>query len=574
MTSIEVQDNEVPDNEVPDNVKGEVEIEGSQGAESPFFPKTRFDSWTDRASEWINPILVKESRQALKSRQFILTFSLILVFACGWSFLGVALLTPGIYYAARGYEMLIGYYWILAFPLILIVPYSAFRSLASEMEEGTFELLAVSTLRPRQIVGGKLASATLQIMIYFSVLAPCIAFTYLLRGVEIGSIAVMLIGMFLLSLFLSIISLFFATVTKSKGWQVVMSIILILTLASIFVGLGTLVTAIMNSGDQLFPFSEGWYEVLFPIGSILIYGLLCFQAACERITFASENRSTKLRWIMLAQHIFLTFIFAYAWLNLYNYRYSSIEPFAAIITLAGVHWWIMGAMMTGEVARLSKRAQRTLPQNTLSRTLLTWFNPGPTTGYVFATLNLFSFALFSAVIVNVSVQFFGSASWLSRVNEWRDDLTWFGLLFACYMSIFLGCGKLCIGFISKYSKVGPFTGILVNAMLVMAMALFSFILQISFGDRYLNDYSWIQIPNVAWTLSESLDTNTSGYYPTILIRLTLPAMAMIMLLLHLCLGSRELNQDRIEAPQRVKEEEQKELGSEKGPEEPTTHALD
>ena len=39
-----------------------------------------------------------------------------------------------------GARMLVGYYCILALPLFVIVPFSAFRSLAVEHEDGTFEV--------------------------------------------------------------------------------------------------------------------------------------------------------------------------------------------------------------------------------------------------------------------------------------------------------------------------------------------------------------------------------------------------------------------------------------------------
>ena len=113
------------------------------------------------ASEWLNPILVKEARQALKSKQFALPFSLLLACAWGWSLLGVALISPGVYYAPSGVYMLNGYYLVLAFPLLVIVPFAAFRSLASEREDGTYELLSITALGPRQIIAGKLGGAVL-----------------------------------------------------------------------------------------------------------------------------------------------------------------------------------------------------------------------------------------------------------------------------------------------------------------------------------------------------------------------------------------------------------------------------
>ena len=50
---------------------------GSPFAAAPSVWKDRLDRWSDAASDWFNPILVKESRQALQSRQFAITFTMI-----------------------------------------------------------------------------------------------------------------------------------------------------------------------------------------------------------------------------------------------------------------------------------------------------------------------------------------------------------------------------------------------------------------------------------------------------------------------------------------------------------------
>ncbi|MEM8680202.1 MAG: ABC transporter permease, partial [Planctomycetota bacterium] len=83
----------------------------------------------DRISDHVNPILVKESRQALKSRQFVITFSLLLICCWGWSLLGVALRSPQIAYIPGGRFMLAGYTVIQLFPLVVIIPFAAYRSL-------------------------------------------------------------------------------------------------------------------------------------------------------------------------------------------------------------------------------------------------------------------------------------------------------------------------------------------------------------------------------------------------------------------------------------------------------------
>ncbi len=94
----------------------------------------------------MNPILVKETRQALKSRQFSITFVLMLIAVLIWTVFAVTLMVPGIYYIPSGASLLLGYFIILMVPVCVIVPMSAFRSMASELEEGTHDVLSLSSL--------------------------------------------------------------------------------------------------------------------------------------------------------------------------------------------------------------------------------------------------------------------------------------------------------------------------------------------------------------------------------------------------------------------------------------------
>ena len=77
---------------------------------------------------------------------------------------------------------------------------------------------------------GKLGSAILQMMVYYSALAPCIAFTYLLRGIDIITIGLFLAYTFMASLLLSIFGLMMATVTRARHWQVLLSVVFVMAL--------------------------------------------------------------------------------------------------------------------------------------------------------------------------------------------------------------------------------------------------------------------------------------------------------------------------------------------------------
>ena len=60
---------------------------------------------------------MKETRQALKSKQFTITFGLLLIAVWAWTILGVACIGPALWYGAEGRKMFYGYYLVLALPL-------------------------------------------------------------------------------------------------------------------------------------------------------------------------------------------------------------------------------------------------------------------------------------------------------------------------------------------------------------------------------------------------------------------------------------------------------------------------
>ncbi|MCY2989725.1 MAG: ABC transporter permease, partial [Planctomycetota bacterium] len=265
---------------------------------------SRVDQGLERSSEKLNPILVKEARQALKSKQFLITFILLLVCGWGWSLIGVALVGPGIYYSPSGPFMLIGFHIVLTVPLLLIVPFSAYRSLSCEREDGTYELLSITTLSSRQIVTGKLGSALLQMLIYYSALAPCIAFTYLLRGVDVFTIAFLLFYSFLASMLLSVFGLCVAAITRARHIQVLLSVGLLIGLVFVTIVWCISWSALTyEAGRMPFDDADFWIAQAAILTACVTYFLLFLFAAAAQLSFASDNRSTKLRIVMVVQQV-------------------------------------------------------------------------------------------------------------------------------------------------------------------------------------------------------------------------------------------------------------------------------
>ena len=455
-------------------------------------------SLADRA----NPILVKETRQALKSRQFVVTFLIVLIACWIASFAVVSIVGPDVYFVAAGAQMLLVYAVILAFPLMLIVPYTAFRSLAAEQEENTYDLLSITTLTTGQIITGKLASAIVQMLVFLSAVSPCIAFTFLLRGVDALTVAVLLGYLVLASLGLSMIALLAGTMAKVRYSQVFVSVLLVLMLAGCFFLSITMIGGFISESYSFLRDTWFWVGNLAFLTLYLTTFALFHAAASAQIAFNSQNRSTPLRRIMLVQQACFL-----GWISV-----PLIEDGWQILNVtilvaagfSGIYWYAMGTLLTSEWPHLSRRVQRSLPQSQLGRTFLTWLNPGPGTGYLFSVANL---TLLS--VAGLLTLYFGPSTTRGGPNS--EQLFYFYTLGWSYVVLYLGLGKLLIGFARRYIFVSLTAGFLLHIILLLAgCGVPQTLSYMSSSLQFGNQYSLLHITNPIWTLMELLGNGAAA----------------------------------------------------------------
>jgi hypothetical protein len=514
----------------------------------------RIEAWLVRAGDQLNPILVKETRQAIKSRQFTITFVLVLVACWVVTIGGVAVIGPGIFYSASGPDMFWAYYWILAFPLSVIVPYSAYRSLAAEREDNTYELLSISNLSPRQIISGKLGSAFLQMLVYLSAVAPCLAFTYLLRGIDVLTIALLLAYTVLGSLALSAIGLFFATCSKERYGQVVLSVALVVGQVFCFI-----VFALQGSyefirwsyqlvGDKWF-----WVGNAAVLSAYVTTFALVFLAAAAQITFTSDNRSTPLRIAMIVQQAcflgWIGFMFLFTAADEATRGGTDDMPASLIVVVAalplGIYWYVLGTMLTAEWPFLSARVKRSLPQSFLGRTFLTWFNPGPSTGYMFVVSNLAMIVLASLLLLAIAPP---------TTQPWapgEDEVICFLLVGFGYIVAYLGLGKLLIELLRRVAVVPMVASVLINGFLLAAGCGVPLVIHMMSDLRY-GGYSLLHVTNPVWTLEQILG-GPAAYQDELAVGVPLVALAIFALNLPAVI--REVRQVRVAPPQRIVEDD-------------------
>jgi hypothetical protein len=491
--------------------------------------------------DYLNPILVKETRQALKSSQFTITFVLVLIAAWIATIGVVAVIGPRIYYAAEGGTMLGWYFGILALPLIVVVPLAAFRSLIAEREDNTYDLLSITTLNPRQIITGKLGSSVAQMAVYFSVITPCLAFTYLLRGVDLPTIAALLAYTFFWSLGLSMIGILLAALTPQRFVQV---FILVIFVAALFLNLwfAIVMGAMAATAGRAAVWGVGsvFWVLTLALGSAYIaFFAMAYFASAGLITFTSENRSTPLRICMLlAQAVFIGWM-AYFWFQDYE-----DEAVVFALCVAGIFWYGMGTLLTAERPELSQRVRRKLPQSFIARMFLSWLNPGPGSGYMFVVANATTVVVL--LLTATAVMIFRPTS---SGSTHTDEILYLLVIGWSYLVSYLGIGLLVIGGLRRIATVTMLASVLINLLLLLA----------GFGVPYAiksmsitlreADYSFIQITDPFCSMMHV--TDGGAFKDANKIALVVFCAAVCVLMLNMPRVIRELRIVREAAPSRV-----------------------
>ena len=496
----------------------------------------RIDKAVERLTSVLNPILVKEARQSLKSRQFLITFFCLLAASCAWTIMGIVFNAPDVYFIPSGDSMMMGYFLILSVSMFAFVPLVAFRSLAAELDEGTYEMLAITRLSAWRIVSGKMNSAVLQMLIYFSAIVPCLAFCYLLRGIGLLTIILAVVIVFVIAMVLTALALVLSTLAQGRTLQTFLLVGLVAFIVIVefacCISVFEMVITEQWSGTFL------GYFLSFAVAASFV--VLFLAAAAARIAPVTENRSTRLRAILFVQQVIWLLTISYAawetgefdWIN-YGLLYM------------GIFWVLVGIFMCGETWELSPRVRRGLPATYGSRMLLSWWMPGPGTGFMFVVSTGVAGMVVLAVVGIIGIQ-----TGVSVSPGVDTHPTVFAAMMIGYLIGYLGMIRLLsMPFLKRFgpSFVAP---LVVAIIMIFLGVLVPSIIDVVFQGRVSNSYTALHASNWVWTWDECF---SSSGLPTSVALLIVIAGGLI-LTLNLVLLFREFRARRIAVPLRVRQD--------------------
>ena len=489
-------------------------------------------------SDRLNPILIKEARESLKSRQFLITFFLLLTATMIWTVLGIVFNAPEVYYLPTGPSLLAGYYFLMAVPIFGLVPIAAYRSLSNEIDNDTFELLSITQLASRQIAWGKFASALLQMMLYFAAVVPSLAFTYMLRGVGILEISMVLVAVFLAGLALTSFALMISPLlTGFLGQSFAMVGLLAVIVFVQFVVGGICLAGVIGAG--IAGTKEAWMFTGLTAAMTFSFVVLFLKAAAAQIAPVTENRSTSIRyWLLFQQALWVATIVGVA------FYYDDFEPinFGSFVLTA--YWLVMGTVFLSEHSELSPRVRRDLPSTFATRAFLTPLSPGPSSGFLFAI------ATGGTAIVGLGI--FGSVLANGKVTT---EPSIFMFVMLGYLLSYLGIVRIVTLPMTRRSPLPLPAALLALVFVLLVAAFLPSVLMVASTGELPSNYTDLEIIDWAWTLTQCF---SSGGLPVHLA--PIPMMTgMLVLFINLVFMQDLYAYRKLVVPQRVLEDQRSDV---------------
>jgi hypothetical protein len=343
-----------------------------------------FSRLTARIDDALNPIVIKELQQAVKS-WFVITILLlflliqvIIVFASvastlfGSSGESQLFAGPGVFLTLLGF--------LLGTCMLFLPLYAGVRLALERASDTNVDLLFITTLRPREIVWGKFLATMVLAVLIFSACMPFLTFTYLLRGIDLPTILLLMGFSFGVVLLAIQFGIFLASIPG--GW--VFKVLLALA------GLGGLIFALsITIATAVMLVSLGVWNALEPLefwGLIAtcvlvvlsVFGYL-FVWSVALISPHSANRSFGVR-----TYSVLVWLATGVTAGLWSYHLRSHVPIFVWMVVSGAIYALFLLIAISERDHWGSRIARTIPQSSLLRVPAFLLYSGSAGGIFFA----------------------------------------------------------------------------------------------------------------------------------------------------------------------------------------------
>jgi hypothetical protein len=250
-----------------------------------------------RMNDRINPIVLKELRQAVQSR--FVTAALLTLLTIQLAAIGIYLLGSGdsLFDFTSGRNVFMMLFAILQGVSMLFVPLYTAARLAGERSDTNMDLLFITTLKPRGIIAGKMLAATVLAVLVYSACMPFITFTYFLRGIDLPAIFLSIGVGFFVVLACTQLAVVVACMPINRSFKVILAILTLIVFVIAYVMLmswaGRVAWVGYRGGWRTR--ADFWRFLVFVLGCVAIIAGLLFAIAVALIKPMASNRARPVR---------------------------------------------------------------------------------------------------------------------------------------------------------------------------------------------------------------------------------------------------------------------------------------
>jgi hypothetical protein len=337
--------------------------------------------------DWVNPVLVREYQQFVRSRAFLWIGALWLI-----AQLLISLLFVVTSNVQRAVFSLDGpgqsYFWFIMGALgvvfFFVFPVSTFNRLVRERKEMTLELLTISRIRPGQIAMGMLLVVTMQILLFLFLCFPFVSFAYLCRGLELKTVLWSLYSAMIGAVAVNAATLAIASFCKTpRVTMIVRALFILAVVFGLIPGVSMFFSLFVARRFGYAHSTAGpefdWLTVLLTTVAAIGTVLTALVFTRSNLTFESANRTTWPRltvagWFVVG-HVIMWICKATGILDDEAAVAFDVIGFIGLIAFT---CWLMG-----ESNALGPRLLESVPRNGLLRLLTFPFLPGRGSGFVY-----------------------------------------------------------------------------------------------------------------------------------------------------------------------------------------------
>lgn len=335
----------------------------------------------------INPILLKELRQAVRSKaiagaycmfllvQVIVTGAMLLAWRIDAGYSAVSML-------GMGRSVFQALFVPLTVICVMFVPLYAGIRIALERSDDHLDLQFVTRLTPAMIVRGKWFCSLALVALMTSAALPFLTLTFYLGGIDVPSALLILLLMTLVAAMTTLFALMIGALPGSRPWRLLMGLVATGLLIGIIGMLQSAADGVIRHGAAAHIATASFWKVAGPVtGAGIILGGLLFCVCMLRISPPAANRSMPLRvWITMSWIAWGITMIVYAKLNQeFHFMFFWMAPTVVICFFA------LAASIC-ERPDFGRRLRRSIPGNPILRLLVFPFFSGNVPGTLWSVM--------------------------------------------------------------------------------------------------------------------------------------------------------------------------------------------